>query len=111
MRSRPQLTLLSFQSTTSKTELAVLRNYLEESLRKGIIRESTSPAGASILFVPKKAGSLRMCVDYRALNKVTKKNRHQLPLISEILDRLCGATHFTKLDFEGRLQSNWHQAR
>ena len=84
----------------SETEREVLCNYLEESLRKGIIRESTSPAGAPILFVPKKDGSLRMCVDYRALNKVTKKNRHPLPLISEILDRLCGATHFTKLDLK-----------
>jgi hypothetical protein len=59
-----------------------------------------SPAGAPILFVPKKDRTLRLCVDYHALNKVTRKNRLALPLIGEILDRLTGATHFTKLDLK-----------
>ena len=64
----------------------------------GRIRRSDSPAGAPILFVPKADGTLRLCVDYRGLNKVTVKNRHPLPLLSEILDRLCRAKRFIKLD-------------
>lgn len=84
----------------SSRELATLRVYLETALKNKWIRHSVSPAGSPILFVPKKDGSLRLCVDYRALNKVTRKNRHALPLISEILDRLTGATHLTKLDLK-----------
>ena len=79
-------------------ELKALREYITMALARGWIRPSESPAGAPILFVPKKDGSLRLCVDYRALNKITKKNRYPLPLISEILDRLVGAKIFTKLD-------------
>ena len=79
-------------------ELKALREYITAALAKGWIRPSESSAGAPILFVPKKDGSLRLCVDYRALNKITKKNRYPLPLISEILDRLVGAKIFTKLD-------------
>jgi hypothetical protein len=91
----------------SETELAVLRDYLESALQKGWIKRSTSPAGAPILFVMKKDGSLRLCVDYRGLNKVTIKNRHPLPLISETLDRLQGAKIFTKLD----LRNAYHRVR
>ena len=79
-------------------ELAVLRDYIKTNLAKGFIRPSTSSAGAPILFVKKKDGSLRLCVDYRALNKLTKKNRYPLPLIREALDRLSGAQYYTKLD-------------
>jgi hypothetical protein len=79
----------------SEKELEVLRKYLEDSLSKGWIRRSISPAGAPILFVPKKDGGLRLCVDYRGLNKVTRKNRHPLPLISETLDRLGKAVIYT----------------
>ena len=82
----------------SAKELEVLREYLDDALAKGWIRPSTSPAGAPILFVPKKDGKLRLCVDYRGLNKVTIKNRLALPLISETLDRLAGSKIFTKLD-------------
>jgi transposase InsO family protein len=82
----------------SATELGVLREYIEDNLQRGFIRPSTSPAGAPILFVKKKDGSLRLCVDYRALNRLTVKNRHPLPLISEALDRLVGAKIYTKLD-------------
>jgi hypothetical protein len=82
----------------SATELEVLRAYIESSLEKGWIRHSESSAGAPILFVPKKDGGLRLCVDYRGLNRVTIKNRHPLPLISETLDRLSGAKRFTRLD-------------
>ena len=91
----------------SNTELAALRDYLNAALAKGWIRHSTSPAGAPILFVPKKDGGLRLCVDYRGLNKVTVKNRHPLPLISETLDRLYGAKYFTKLD----LKDAYHRLR
>ena len=82
----------------STTELQVLKEYLDDNLRKGFIRRSTSPAGAPILFAKKKDGSLRLCVDYRGLNRLTIKNRYPLPLISEALDRLAGAKIFTKLD-------------
>ena len=82
----------------SRTELQVLSDYLKENLEKGFIRPSSSPAGAPILFVKKKDGSLRLCVDYRGLNKITIKNRYPLPLINELLDRLAHARVFTKLD-------------
>lgn len=84
----------------SQTELKTLREYLDENLKNGRIRPSTSPAGAPILFVPKKDGGLRLCVDYRGLNKVSVKNRYPLPLISEILDRLSGAKFFSKVDIQ-----------
>jgi Reverse transcriptase (RNA-dependent DNA polymerase) len=79
-------------------ELDVLRDYLESSQEKGWIRKSESPAGALILFILKKDSGLRLCVDYRGLNKVTIRNRHPLPLISETLDRLSRAKRFTKFD-------------
>ena len=85
----------------SQTELAALREYVDENLAKGFIQHSKSPAGAPILFVKKKDGSLRMCVDYRGLNKVTKKNRYPLPLISGLLEQLGRAKIFTKIDLRG----------
>lgn len=88
-------------------ELEVLREYIHNALEKGWIRRSTSPAGAPILFVPKKGGTLRLCVDYRALNQITRKDRAPLPLISEILDRLQGARVYTKLD----LKDAYHRIR
>jgi hypothetical protein len=91
----------------SAKELRVLREYLESAMAKGWIQPSESPAGAPILFVPKSDGSLRLCVDYRGLNRVTKKNRYPLPLIPEILDRLVGAKVYTKLD----LRDAYHRIR
>ena len=82
----------------SETELQVLREYIDEKLRNGFIRPSTSPFGSPVLFVKKPDGSLRLCVDYRALNRITIKNRYPLPLISELLDRFKGAKYFTRLD-------------
>jgi len=82
----------------SRNQLLILHNYLEENLAKGRIRPSESPAASPVLFIPKKDGTLRLCVDYRGLNKITVKNRYPLPLISEILDRAAGAKFFTKLD-------------
>lgn len=91
----------------SETQLEALRDYLANAIKKRWIRPSVSPAGAPILFVPKKDGGLRLCVDYRGLNKVTVKNRHPLPLIDETLDRLVGAKVFTKLD----LKDAYHRIR
>ena len=76
-------------------------------LEKEWIQPSHSPYGAPILFVPKKDGGLRMCVDYRALNKQTVKNRYPLPRIDDLLDTLYGAKYFSALD----LQQAYHQVR
>ena len=83
----------------SRDELLVLQKYLTENLEKGFIRSSSSPAASPVLFVKKPGGGLRFCVDYRALNAMTIKNRYPLPLIRETLDRLSKACiFFTKLD-------------
>jgi hypothetical protein len=84
----------------SPRELVALKEFLEENLAKGFIREFKSPAGAPILFALKKDGSLRLCVDYRGLNAVTVKNRYSLSLISEIIDRVQGAYYFSKIDLK-----------
>jgi hypothetical protein len=75
-----------------------LRDYLTKNLAKGFVQHSKSPASAPILFVKKKDGSLRLYVDYPELNKITKKNKYPLPLISSLLDRLRTGKIFTKLD-------------
>ena len=85
----------------SEPELDALRGYIDENLAKGFIRHSKSPAGSPILFVKKKDGSLRLCVDYRGLNKVTIRNRYPLPLIPELLDRLRTGQVFSKIDLRG----------
>ncbi|UOH82890.1 hypothetical protein LQV05_005603 [Cryptococcus neoformans] len=85
----------------SEKELEALCEYLDENLKKGFIQLSESPARAPILFVKKKDGSLRMCVDYQGINKITIKNRYPLPLIAELLDRLKSAKVFTKIDLQG----------
>ena len=82
----------------SPLELDNLRQQLDELLAHKFIQPSSSPYGAPVLFVKKKDGSLRFCVDYRALNKITERNCYPLPRIDELLDRLHGATIFTKLD-------------
>lgn len=85
----------------SETELTTLREWLEEQLKLGHIRVSSSSAGYPVMFVPKKNGKLRLVIDYRQLNEITKKDRTPLPLISEIRDRLAGANWFTALDLKG----------
>ena len=85
----------------SEYELSVLKDYIDKNLKTGYISRSKSPAGAPILFVKKRDGSLRLCVDYRGLNAVSIKNKYPIPLISEILDRLQKARIFTKLDLRG----------
>jgi hypothetical protein len=84
----------------SNSKLKILREYLKTALANGWIRRSTSEASTPILFVLKKDGSLRLYVDYRSLNAITVKNRHPLPLISEMLNRLSRAKYFTKLDLK-----------
>ena len=79
---------------------------ITELLHQGLIELSTSPYGAPILFVAKKDGTLRMVIDYRALNKIIVKNRYPLPRIDDLLDQLQGAKHFSSLD----LTSGYHQA-
>ena len=93
--------------TLGGKELATLREHLDEGIELGRIRHSTSAARSPVIFVPKKDGQLRMCVDYRGLNAVTLKNRHALPLISELLDRVVGMAFFTKLD----LAEAYHRIR
>ncbi|KAK1413557.1 hypothetical protein QVD17_35332 [Tagetes erecta] len=89
------------------TEMAELKKQLDELLEKGFIRPSSSPWGAPILFVKKKDGSMRMCIDYRELNKVTIKNRYPLPRIDDLFDQLQGACCFSKID----LRSGYHQLK
>jgi hypothetical protein len=85
----------------SQTKLATLREYIDENLSKNFIMHSKLLGGAPILFVKKKDGSLHMCVDYRGLNKVTKKNRYPISLISGLLEQLGSAKIFTKIDLRG----------
>ena len=80
------------------TELKELKVQLQELLDKKFIRPSTSPWGAPVLFVKKKDGSLRLCIDYRELNKVTVKNKYPLPRIDDLFDQLQGAQVFSKID-------------
>jgi len=84
----------------SAYQLEELNKYLHKMLAEGKIVHSKSPAGAPILFVPKPDGSLRVCVDYRQLNKLTILNKYPLPLMIELRERVAGATIFTKLDLK-----------
>src|SRR5271155_2978718 len=84
--------------SVSQSELQTLREFIDEHLRIGFIRHSSSPYGAPILFVRKKDGSLRLCVDYRGLNKITKKDRYPLPLVSDLLNTAGKARIYTSLD-------------
>ncbi|KAA3473812.1 DNA/RNA polymerases superfamily protein [Gossypium australe] len=81
-------------------ELKELKAQLQELTDKGFARPSFSPWGAPVLFVKKKDGSMRMCIDYRQLNKVTIKNKYQLPRIDYLFDQLKGATVFSKIDLK-----------
>ena len=89
------------------SELAKLKKQLEELQRIGFIRPSSSPWGAPVLFVKKKDGSMRLCVDYRALNEVTIKNKYPLPRIDDLFDQLKGAKYFSKID----LRSEYFQLK
>ncbi|GBG84576.1 hypothetical protein CBR_g38857 [Chara braunii] len=86
-------------------ELDELRQQLKELTEKGWIRPSTSHYGSPVLFVPKKGGTLRMCIDYRGLNAITVKNAEPLPRIDDLLDRVQGCKYYSKID----LKSGYHQ--
>ena len=85
----------------SDPEDLVLREYISEHVQKGFIRPSKSPVGAGVLFVPKKDGGLRLCVDYRRLNEVTRKNSYPIPPMSHLLTNFHNAKFFTKIDLRG----------
>lgn len=89
----------------SVAELDELRRQITEYLDRGWIQPSSSPYGAPVLFTRKSDGGLRLCIDYRAVNRLTLKNRYPLPRIEELLDRMRGASYFTKID----LRSGYHQ--
>ena len=84
----------------SEKEFKALHEYLDENLTKGFIRESSSPAGYPILFVPKKNRKLCLCVDYRKLNNITIKNCYPFSHINELMDRLTSVNYYTKLDLQ-----------
>ena len=89
----------------SPLELVGFKKQIEELLEKKFIRPSASPWGALVLLMKKKDGSMRLCIDYRQLNKVTIKNKYPLPRIDDLLDQLRGASIFSKID----LRSRYHQ--
>jgi hypothetical protein len=94
-----------FRMTTP--ELAELKEHLKELLEKGFIHPSSSPWGVPVIFVPKKDGTQRLCVDYHSLNEVTIKNKYSLPRIDDLFNQLCGACVFSKID----LRSGYHQLK
>ncbi|KAI3754881.1 hypothetical protein L1987_54673 [Smallanthus sonchifolius] len=89
------------------SEMRELSSQLQELLDKGFIRSSFSPWGAPVLFVKKKDGTFRMCIDYRELNKLTIKNRYPLPRIDDLFDQLQGSSFYSKID----LRSRYHQLK
>jgi hypothetical protein len=91
----------------SVEELKELKKQLTELQEAGYIRPSSSTWGASVLFVQKKDGSQRMCVDYRSLNDVTVKNKYSLPRSADLFDQMRGARGFSKID----LRSGYHQIK
>nr|GFB10070.1 putative reverse transcriptase domain-containing protein [Tanacetum cinerariifolium] len=89
------------------SETKELAEQLKELFDKGFIRPSSSPWGAPFLFVKKKDGSFRMCIDYQELNKLTIKNRYPLPRIDDLFDQVQGSSVYSKID----LRSGYHQLR
>ena len=86
----------------SPAELAELKKQLEDLIEKRFIRPSSSPWGAPVLFVKKKDGTMRLCIDYRGINNVTVKDKYPLPRIDELFDQLHGVSWFSKIDFIGQ---------
>jgi hypothetical protein len=91
----------------ASNQLAKLKEQLQELLDKGYICPSASPWGAPVIFVPKKDGTQRMCVDYRSLNEVTIKNKYPMPRIDDLFDQLKRACVFSKI----YLRSGYHQLK
>ncbi|GJX06803.1 retrotransposon protein, putative, ty3-gypsy subclass [Tanacetum coccineum] len=112
-RNRRQETFRAYVATPTKNhrlaplEMQELSNQLQELEDRGFIRPSTSPWGAPVLFVKKKDGSFRLCIDYRELNKLTINNRYPLPRIDDLFDQLQGLSVYSKID----LSSGYHQLR
>ncbi|KAJ9515229.1 hypothetical protein QJQ45_002356 [Haematococcus lacustris] len=102
--SRPPVTPMY---RLSKPEQEELKKQIKDYLAKGVIEPSSSPYAAPILFVQKKSGELRMCIDYRQLNKLTLRDQYPLPRIDDLFDRLSGCSVFSSLD----LQAGYHQIR
>jgi hypothetical protein len=82
----------------AEVELKLLKAELDSLLEKGFIRPSASPRSSPALFVPKKDGTQRLCVDYRTLSAVTIKNKYPLPRIDDLMDQLRQAKYFSKID-------------
>ncbi|GJP64261.1 hypothetical protein CLOP_g21270 [Closterium sp. NIES-67] len=93
--------------TVVQPELQELRDQMDYLLAKGFVRPSSSPFATLIMFTPKKDGDLQMCIDYRALNRVTIKSRYPIPHADELIEQLRGARYFSKID----LRSGYHQIR
>ena len=91
----------------TELERAELKRQLEELLKKGLIRPSVSPYGSPVIFVKKPTGELRLCIDYRAVNKLTVRNRYPLPRVDHLLDELKGSTIFSTID----LKAGYNQIR
>jgi hypothetical protein len=91
----------------SSDELDELKKQLKKLLEQGFVRPSASPWGSHVLFVEKKYGTKRMCIDCRTLNSMTIKNKYPLPRIEDLLDRLKKAKFFSKID----LRSGYHQMK
>jgi hypothetical protein len=91
----------------SSDELDELKKQLKKLLEQGFVRQSASPWGSPMLFVEKKDGTKRMCIDYRTLNSMMIKNKYLLPRIEDLLDRLKKAKFFSKID----LRSSYHQMK
>ena len=88
-------------------ELVELKKQLADMLSKGLVRPSASPWGSPIIFVDKRDGTTRLCVDYRKLNDVTIKNKYPLPKIEDLFDQMNGARVFSKID----LRTGYHQLK
>src|SRR5258708_7918780 len=91
----------------SPLELTALREFLEENIRNGFICPSKSPWGSPVLFVKKKDGSLHLCVDFRALNRVTEKDCYPLPLIPDLLNSLGPARIYSKINLKHAYHLVW----
>ena len=85
----------------STLEMLELKMQLQDLLEKNYIRPSVSPWGALVLFVKKKDGTLRFCIDYKQMNKVTVKNKNPFPRIDDLFDQMRGTKVFSKIDFQG----------
>jgi hypothetical protein len=92
----------------SPLELQTLRDFIDKHLSIGLIHPTSSPHGAPVLFIKKKDGSLRLTVDYRALNRITRKDRYPLPLTADLLDAPRKARVYTRIDLRCNIFSTIH---